>query len=370
MIARRRRRWLLPLVASLLLACRRWFGGHPESPAAYSTVAVSRNGAGDSAPAAIHSATAPVVSVGRPSSAPSAFTTWYARDAIFEAEWLAEIFPRKIAWAPWASDEDAIARARATGTPPVFVICCQNPPDSQTSRTIRAVSAAGVRFGVVHLSDEWERDDVSWYPLAAWVVRQYFRASLADAPHLIVIPLGWRPGLWDGVPAGERAARRALGDRPLVWAFAGDSDKSESRRGAMAALRPLQPHAIHDTEGWLGARTMPAAAYRAFLANASFVPCPAGNWNHDTFRVSEALEAGAVPVVVRTAPHQAFDYWAAMLGPNHRLVVADTWGEAAAEVAALAADPAALAARRAETLAWWAETKAALRRRWESELDS
>lgn len=42
--------------------------------------------------------------------------------------------------------------------------------------------------------------------------------------------------------------------------------------------------------------------------------CPVGHYNLDTFRVYEALEAGAVPVVLSTSQDQDYGYFEGLFG--------------------------------------------------------
>ena len=160
-----------------------------------------------------------------------------------------------------------------------------------------------------------------------------------------------------------RSALRRRGDRPLLWSFAGDPNKAD-RRDALAALAHLSPHHVHTIAHWFSSDSLGSSAYRDLLLNSTFVVCPAGVWNVDSYRVSEALEAGALPVVMRRGPHQAYDYWAGLFGPAHPLLVADSWDGASATMSTLASDAGALAARRATTTEWWEAEKERMRGRW------
>jgi hypothetical protein len=100
------------------------------------------------------------------------------------------------------------------------------------------------------------------------------------------------------------------------------------------------------------------------LLNTWCVPCPAGN-NAETFRVYEALEAGAVPVLVKEGGMEAYlDY----LGRWMPLLVANDWQHAAGIVHTLRMKPEVYEQYRLQVLAGWekmkADTRQAVRSVW------
>ena len=62
------------------------------------------------------------------------------------------------------------------------------------------------------------------------------------------------------------------------------------------------------------------------LLNSWFVPCPGGQ-NAETFRIYEALEAGAIPVFVKD---ETIEPLIGQLARRLPLLVAENWGQAAA----------------------------------------
>lgn len=82
-----------------------------------------------------------------------------------------------------------------------------------------------------------------------------------------------------------------------------------------------------------------------------------GNVHLESFRVCEALEAGAVPIVER---RRRYDYFGLLFGtyPFHSV---EKWSEAPAVVARFCRG-AALLGLHEETRSWWREYKAQLRR--------
>lgn len=126
------------------------------------------------------------------------------------------------------------------------------------------------------------------------------------------IPLGYtphtRPTLFDlGMPLEKKG-----------WTFSGQVT-NDRRHSAMEALRGLgEPYETDTFASGLDPET-----YIKTLWDAEWVPCPAGNVRPETFRMWEALEAGAVPILDATSPHGDQDYWPFVLGDHPFPVVAD-----------------------------------------------
>jgi hypothetical protein len=74
-----------------------------------------------------------------------------------------------------------------------------------------------------------------------------------------------------------------------------------------------------------------------------------GNVNLESFRVYEALECGAVPIVER---RPWLDYFTDLFGP-HPLLSVNNWKEAGAVINSLRSDPVRLRDRQIEIQEWW-----------------
>lgn len=215
---------------------------------------------------------------------------------------------------------------------------------------------AECRHGLIHLSDEYLRHDISSYEHAAVVFRAYYRQT---APHG-TFGLGYKQGFWDG-HAGPPPAELTVSDRPLVWSFAGEIEKSDRPR-MLRAFRRIKDHHVHPTSYWNSPDYLSTAAYRDLMLKTVFVPSPRGNYSLDCFRTYEALEAGCVPIVLRQTAAQPFDYYAAVFGamgfPERvPFPQVDDWKDAGRLTARLRDDVAALERLRLDCYAWWTRYK-------------
>lgn len=141
--------------------------------------------------------------------------------------------------------------------------------------------------------------------------------------------------------------------RPLDWFFAGQVTH-ERRQALAAALRRLGDRWSGDlveTPGFT--KGLPREEYLRRMASAKVVPCPSGPGTPDSFRLYEALEAGALPLADATTPEGWGGFWSFVYGDVPFPVVED-WRQVGGVIdEALAGWPAN--ANRAA--AWWQAEK-------------
>ncbi|KAI3438873.1 hypothetical protein D9Q98_001289 [Chlorella vulgaris] len=219
-------------------------------------------------------------------------------------------------------------------------------------------------YGIIHPSDEglyeWPAPQYN-RPGVHFVLRQYALppGSLSDT--MRPFGLGYKLGFWDR-HLGPEAAAAHISARPLAWSFAG-TVHHEERRQALELFAGLTPNSVTHSSAFNAPDGLATAAYRDTLLSSRFVLCPLGHVNLDTFRLYEALEAGAIPVSMSTNPmliglNYSGPYWPLVFGSDAPWVVADTWEAAYAEVSALLAGPVhQLEQRRQRVLAFWQQHK-------------
>ena len=122
------------------------------------------------------------------------------------------------------------------------------------------------------------------------------------------------------------------------------------------ALRPMTPNYVHTTEQ---GRLKPVGKneYQRILRDSIFVPCSMGNINLESFRVYEALECGAIPILEKRL---GLDYFVRLLGP-HPLPTFGSWRQAAHFITLIRDDRIALLNLQKQCMDWWATYKQNLR---------
>ena len=210
----------------------------------------------------------------------------------------------------------------------------------------QAAYRAGYRFALLHLGDEAYTEPRDAYRYAAAVIRHYWSPFLANDRRVMTLPLGWRWG-FEPVDGGRPAA-----DRSHLWSFMGDPNKG-TRPAMLAALAPYGPAFRHLTAGFNTSANLPVETYQSVLEDSIVAPCPAGFFNIESYRIWEALEAGAVPIV---EARDGFDYFRAAFGP-HPLPVVHNWTAAAPLLAHWSDKPAEIEALRQACLSWWRQLR-------------
>lgn len=204
---------------------------------------------------------------------------------------------------------------------------------------IASARAAGRRV-LVHVSDEKLRHRNFVYSKFDVVLRNYFDPRIAWRRNVLFIPLGWT--------AAFAPDERVHTDSPShTWSFAG---ATKADRGPMVdAFRSVNGGSYHFSSGWDSSDQIPPEKLREIYGDSVFVLCPQGNAHVDTFRVMEALQAGAIPVTTTFLGRDFFRY---TFG-DHPFVVAKTWEEAASTVESIIANGDEVRAYRARVHDWY-----------------
>ena len=152
-----------------------------------------------------------------------------------------------------------------------------------------SLAKQNIPFHVLHLSDEFGMDSLSFYDLSMCktIIRNYPRA-LPRFPHLYVLPLGYHY---------RSVTKKTWEERKLVWSFHGTDWFERSKQ--LEPLLMVEPHSCHFQPDWNHATMTPKEEYLSILGNSKFCPILRGN-HVETFRLYEALEAGALPITTIT----------------------------------------------------------------------
>jgi hypothetical protein len=183
--------------------------------------------------------------------------------------------------------------------------------------------------------------------LRSWVMTPQAGREYGDA---YLIGSGYPPGI------REAFAGLDVPERSLPWAFMGQV--THERRAACVDM-------LHDRDdrdqAWLVetpgfTQGLSQEDYWRHLAEAKIAPCPSGPVSPDSFRVYEALEAGAVPLADNRRPGERpqHPYWERVFGALPFPVVEGDW---AAESQTIDWLLDAWPANANRTFAWWQRQK-------------
>lgn len=209
----------------------------------------------------------------------------------------------------------------------------------------------GKNAWLFHLSDETYEGGYDAYSSFRGVFRNYWSGSFSR-PRVMQLPLGYTAGL------NRRAANLGTAQRRYLWSFLGAAQKT-SRPEMIRALLPLGPKFTHITDSGPDVRSLGRDEYQQILRDSVFVPAPMGNVNLDSFRLYEALELGAIPLLEKRI---GLDYFARLLG-EHPLPAFGNWNQAAEFIRTVRGDRQTLDELQKECVGWWTSYKERLRER-------
>ena len=183
---------------------------------------------------------------------------------------------------------------------------------------------ASTRAVMVHMSDEGEWADTSFYPKFKATYRNYLslkperktslnylkRPSVPDEEDMLAywFPLGYSTSF-----LASPHIISPLKFRPKLYFWAGSSGGKHERGIFLESIRSnqtlVQRGFLHEYGGFqanLGSSDLiQPIGYTRLMYEARVVPCPAGG-SPDQFRISETLESGAIVMIKKGHAHLAF----------------------------------------------------------------
>jgi Exostosin family len=227
---------------------------------------------------------------------------------------------------------------------------------------------------VFHFGDEFGEGNLT----GVRVVREFLRpaAWLAANPHVLTVPLGPYFPLQHlgGISPTPASEARAYG-----WFFAGDANKPDcadelvSRCGMAQHMTRHAPDGlffVHD--GGFRGSILADRDFRRYLCSSYFALVPRGFRSVESFRLFEAIECGAIPVVLaQDEPHYrslSRGMWGEHDGSLGGVLWVASWRDAADKINALVAaerlaralgEPGSLGAWSAAVQRLWAEWRRA-----------
>jgi hypothetical protein len=205
---------------------------------------------------------------------------------------------------------------------------------------IAEMTKRNLNFGMIHLVDENLASDISSYEDCKFVLRNYYRGPMPD--HVITIPLGYNAGFT------EHTENPPAKQREFTWACV--VERLDQNRNTMAEVMSSVPNGNLYIANRNGPRLTPAEMSKIYR-DSVFIPCPSGRIIMDSFRTTEALEAGCIPIVERS------DYWVNMYGSDFPAIHINSWHEVPDIINQYMQDPTGLDILRNKCYNWWTARK-------------
>jgi len=206
-----------------------------------------------------------------------------------------------------------------------LLICSFGNPDGYLAN----LRAAGHRnIGVFHLGDEHGIDDIGFYAQADYVLRHYYFPERLVEPGGFNQKILWMPNGWArGVGPADTATHVPFAERThsvFFAGYAGAAGPATNERAEM--LESLRAYGIAATiilsQGF--GQGLGAGSYAAYMGDAKLALAPGGN-APETIRLYDALEHGALPVIIDRPWLHAADGLAAVGTPP--FIILTSWDD-------------------------------------------
>lgn len=143
-----------------------------------------------------------------------------------------------------------------------------------------------------------------------------------------VIPIGLPP---DTKREHWRREITSGSERDLDVFFAGQNTHAR-REELIDVMKDMATEPGHGNISWVastGFRAgLPRDDYLACMARTRIAPCPSGYHSLDSFRLYEAIAAGALPIIETDTPDgEEGDFWDALFGPERPIPRLASWTE-------------------------------------------
>jgi GR25 family glycosyltransferase involved in LPS biosynthesis len=206
-------------------------------------------------------------------------TIYYIEDKpdLYELTWLEDMFQKPIEFLPLKENvENAWCLV-------------QRPYVDKWNMILNIFEKQEVPFNVLHLSDEFGTDPIDFYELKMCkkVIRNYIRPLTYS--HVHTIPLGYHHK--------SVISSKSLSERSFMWSFHGTDWFNRGEQ--LKQFMKYEPYNCSLQPQWKDPNRTNMTDYLELLGNSKFCPILKGN-NMETFRLYEALEAGALPVAVES----------------------------------------------------------------------
>jgi len=226
----------------------------------------------------------------------------------------------------------------------------------------------GEKAIIFHTGDETGRltygyDD----PRVVKIFRSYYHPHVAESySDLVYFPVGYGRN-FTGLPS---IPNLPPSQREFNWAFYGNINEC-NRKDMDAAMQTVPKGSSRMSQSWKNGN-LPAEQMKRILQNAIFCPTPSGWQIPDSFRFTEVLEAGCIPIICRNQEDpnpswgdtvQYFDEFFQLSGTplSDDIIQVNVWADAPPIVMELLKDINSLDERYRRIEIWYNKYKATLR---------
>jgi len=204
------------------------------------------------------------------------------------------------------------------------------------------------RVILIHLADELYADPQELYLLVDLVIRNY-HLPVSGYSEVISFPLGDN----SSIDFPDVDANKPLPEREYWWSFVGDISKKPHRESAIMPFQNVPRGFLYTVHGFHSPDKLSALDYREILSDTVFAVCPSGFCGSDTFRFWEALEFGAIPLILDREWH----YFQRLCQESVPVPHFESWQDAAIFAREISEDTNVLMQLENTVRTWWRAKK-------------
>lgn len=189
---------------------------------------------------------------------------------------------------------------------------------------------ASTRSGFCRFAADLKIRVLGTFSVLAFMRRQYL-PQLPSTKKILFFPLGYtdrvqreKIDVLDVAKGGICFSK--ITERKYRFSFCGQGSKKD-RKTMLECFKYCCPNYIFESDSASESGALSGEVYGGILAQSIFVPCPLGNINIDTYRLFEALDAGAIPILTSRYAYQPYDYYKVLLG-DHPIPTFRSWRQA------------------------------------------
>lgn len=254
--------------------------------------------------------------------------------------------------APIVGREHFVGRPHQAAPNTLYVINTDKLPFEQMPASFFDSARNTPAVGLLVPNDEWYSGNYDRYRDFSFVLR-FYHAGKFNNSGILTLPLGYARS------QPIRETFKTASERAYLWAFMGKL--VGSRHEMLQQLSSIEPNFTLNKimDGGTTLKQLSKTEYHDVLADSVFAPAPMGNVALESYRLYEALENGAVPLVER---RWSRDYFRDLFG-DHPIPTFRTWAAAAAFVNERRGDEQRLDTLQHEVTSWWRAQKQELQER-------
>ena len=179
----------------------------------------------------------------------------------------------------------------------------------------KKINALAKKFFLFHINDEHlDKRSGPIYEYCDYVWRTCCSPKYFLSKKVKCIPPGYKSGFEKEFDINKK--------RQFKWCFFGTQHKS-SRHDMNFQLEKIKPNFVNRIDKFADKKkSMNVNDMEKIYSNTSFSPCPAGFFHPESYRIYEALQCGAIPIV-----ESVYNYFDSTY-PNNPMIKIKKWEEA------------------------------------------